>query len=209
LRTITKKNESDTNPVIEKIVNAVRSDQKPNLTKKEKEIWDQFLCAQLIRTPDYLSKFNFDQILDDLIATHTVNSEEHKYLSDPERRDRHKQKIKNDVLKNGIPRVLEVYNNTGVCITKVASPRKSFIIGSLPIVQINYGAQNPFYDLAAGVWLPIAHDVAVTIYGVKGEEKLASMDDKKVRELNEAITRQSSVIAGRSKELIKSLASPR
>jgi len=205
--------ESDTNPVIEKIVAAVRKGKNPNLAEEEKKTWDQFFCAQLIRTPDNMQKFDIEKILNRQIekyiakinTTRPLNSIERHIIKDPKLREQHKQKIKVGALKIGTPKFLEFLNNRGLCIAKITSLKKSFIIGSLPITKITYGNQNPFSDLIAGIWLPIAHDIAVTPYAEKGEEKLVSIDDRNIRKLNEAITRQSTIIAGRSEKLIRSL----
>lgn len=39
--------ESDTDPIIEKIVCAVRNSEKPNLTEEEKQKWDRFFWSNI------------------------------------------------------------------------------------------------------------------------------------------------------------------
>lgn len=144
------------------------------------------------RTSDYLQKLDIEQYLDSAIEKYTaeinttrpLNSKEHYLLHNPRLRNQHKQAIKVGALKRDSPETLAFLGNTGLCITKTVSPKKSFIIGSLPIAKIIYKTSAETFP---GVWLPIAHDIAITPYNLKGEEKLVSMDDLNIGSLTKQL----------------------
>jgi hypothetical protein len=58
------------------------------------------------------------------------------------------------------------------------------------------------------MWLPVAHDVAVTPTPCTSKEtRLVEMqDDSQIRAIDAAVFKQSTAIAGRSRALIVSLA---
>jgi len=130
-------------------------------------------------------------------------------LSEPEQQNRLKQNVKVGALRIGGPLVLEALGNKGLGVARVMSAKKSFIIGSFPILKLTNDNRAHLSDPTVEVWLPIAHDIAITPFFTKGKEKLVSIDDRNIRKLNEAITRQSTIIAGRSEKLIRSLISQR
>ena len=52
-RDIYRKIESDTSPIIDKIVSSARDGKHPKLSTTDKRIWDEFFAHQLQRTPDF------------------------------------------------------------------------------------------------------------------------------------------------------------
>lgn len=209
--------ESDTSPVIEKIVNAARKGETPDLTEDEKTTWDRFFYTQWKRTPDNMEKVGIDEVFDstlketitELGAFRPLTNKEKKNFSNPECLARMKKNAQVDAQKINSSKILETLKNKGLSIAKIDYSNKSFIIGSLPIVKLTDGNRTLLSDPTVEVWLPIAHDIAVSPFFERGKEKVIPINTYHVRRLNRLFFRQSNVIAGRSKELIRSLAFPR
>ena len=193
--------EGKANEVIEKIVSAARTGIKPGLTPDEKKIWDEFFCKQWRRLP--LKRT--ETISDDSLYKKCLDGfeNERRPLTDSERRWFDDPKRKDRILKNSWVKSVElsggelmrVLGDKGLCVAVIRNPKKSFVIGS-----------NPIIDPAVEALFPIAHDVVVSACLSRGEEKLLDENDSDyIRQINEAICKQSDMIAGRSRELITSL----
>ena len=96
----------------------------------------------------------------------------------------------------------------GLIITAIYDPNDGFIIGSRPILEIRDPEQAPDSD-PSDMLLPLAYEVAVQPYYFsylsKGQVELTIASSDFIWEVNKAIMEQSTVIAGRSSELIASL----
>ncbi|RYD66912.1 MAG: hypothetical protein EOP84_30905 [Verrucomicrobiaceae bacterium] len=85
----------------------------------------------------------------------------------------------------------------------VAPPRSSFVIGDPPMAKAHLGI-----TLGHGTktsFMPIAFDVALAFSDTPQTVEVCQLSRDAVRRMNEAMTAQSEMIAGRSKELIVSL----
>jgi hypothetical protein len=205
--------DNDANQVIEKIIVAARQSQLPQLSIEEKTIWDQFLFHQWQRTPDARIEIektlNFEDEYSNSIAqfekvVRPLNPYEkiiwHGSLK--KEKVRKTSHIMNLKMKHEMP--VQALGSKGLGIAKIKNQKNSFIIGSFPVVRLSYDGKT-LADPTTEVWLPIAHDIIVTPSGKKHEEKLVELDGTKVRKMNELVCRQSSEIAGRSPELLRSL----
>ena len=208
--------EGKASPIIEKIIQAAQNGKTPNLTSNEKELWDNFLGRQWVRTPKNRDEMQNPAFVTDAL-THFEN-DEGRSLSDDMYERFHNPKEQPRIMKNiwtenvvrtPRPEILEILGNKGIEIRIVRSPKRSFVIGSNPIliVQAVPGGQTDIRDSNVGILLPIAHDVIVTAVFSRGEEKIVEMDEMlDIRQINKAIFNQSDMVAGRSRELITSLA---
>ena len=92
----------------------------------------------------------------------------------------------------------------GVAVIRNPKPRRSFVIGSNPVVKMSNPGRSHLADPTVEVWLPLARDVAVT--PCPGErDKVISANDRHIRAINKGIFQQSTVVAGCSRELIESV----
>ena len=98
---------------------------------------------------------------------------------------------------------------SGLCVAVIRDPSEqvSFLIGShgLAIVQ-----SDPTDGPIDGSWLPIAHDVAVLATSAPNKECLLVLENEErhvVDAINAASYLQSRFVAGRSEELVRSVAS--
>lgn len=206
--------ESLVSPIIKKILRACRACDEPKLSENEKTILDDFIINLWTRNPDIMKRVGLDDFYNDVVqktvagieARRPLHDSEKELLCSPDRQKQLKQNVKVEALKIGSPKLKEVLDNKGLAIVKIQLPNKSFIIGSYPLARLNKGhLSEPTVEL----WLPIAHDIAIAPYFDRGIIKVFSINMQGIRKINMAIARQSSGIAGRSRELISSLARPR
>jgi hypothetical protein len=211
--------ESVADQIIKKIVTAARAGQEPNLTTDEKEIWDQFFFNQWKRVPDsHERSFTYSEF-EEFVRTslekfetlvRPLTAEEREKMNDPKELARIRQNARARMVAKPGGETVKMLGSKGLLVAIIARPNKSFIIGSRPVVKLNYPGRAHFADPSVEVWFPLAHDVAVTPGLSQGTEKLAEMnEDRDIRGINEAIFKQSTAIAGRSPALVASLAGVR
>lgn len=204
--------EGKANEVIEKIVSSARVGMNPGLTPDEKKIWDEFFCKQWRRLPLWCA----ETISDDSLYKKCLDSfeSERRPLTDYERHRFDDPRRKARILKNGWVKSVElsggelmrVLGDKGLCVAVIRNSKKSFVIGSNPIIRIAPNGHTRLDDPAVEALLPVAHDVVVSVCLARGEERLVDENDSDhIRQINEAICKQSDMIAGRSRELITSL----
>lgn len=87
----------------------------------------------------------------------------------------------------------------------VCEPRHSFVLGSSPVLKVA-GTTSRLDDPTVEVWLPIRPKIVAATGGKKRDAKIVQLPAHSVRSFNLSVTRKSSMIAGRSKKLICSLA---
>jgi len=200
-------------PIITKIINAARAGRIPGLSIQEKSNWDLFLYNQWRRVPDSYERFPFEQSdVDALIAEYETKfrpatDEERTYFKDAKNFARLKQNVRIGALKTQSNLVLDALGRRGLGVAVISKPNKSFVTGSFPVVKLT-NPNNPQLDHPeTEAWIAIAPDVAVTPSGKRRTERIVEIkDDRHVRAINRALFKQSSSIAGRSKELVASLA---
>jgi len=208
--------EGKANPIIAKIVAAARGGCKPGLTVEEKQLWDRFVYYQWKRVPDvhekYLEDDELERVLQELFADfeskyRPITSEEKRKFEDPAWRRQIKQTIRVAMLASGpTPEITEILYRKGLYIGVIRKPNKSFLLGSLPVIRLSSSDRMHLADPTVEFWLPIAHDVVVSPAPIPpSSDQIIYLKDTQVRQLNEAIFRQSTIVAGRSPVLIASL----
>ena len=114
-------------------------------------------------------------------------------------------------LKVDNKRVTGALGQRGVCVAAIKRRNKGFIIGSFPVVKFTEPGRTSLLDPKVELWLPIAHDVAVSPgpFPAGRESVVEVKEDRHIRHINETIFRQSTTIAGLSEKLISSIANSR
>jgi hypothetical protein len=208
------------NSIIEKIVSSARQGREPRLTAKERDIWDSFFYDQWRRVPDLHGKFLEKDSFESFIQ-HAVDAVEARRgplgasakrdIQDPSWLERVKQNAKVEALKGNSPEILTLLRTKGLGIIVIRNPGASFVIGSFPVVKLTKPGHEHLADPTVEVWLPVAHDVAVSpAPNPPGTELVVEITgDAPVRALNIASFKQSTAIAGRSASLIASLVNHR
>jgi len=199
---------------IEKIVTAAREGRKPGLTPEEKEAWDHYVYHQWKRVPDFHEKItswqSFDEAMDDAIGEfeqriRPLTPAERDSLQEPATRQRMRKNAGVLALRKPGEGAVAALAGRGLGVAVIRNPKKSFVIGSMPLVKLTHPGQTNLSDPTVEVWFPISYDVAVSPWGDSGAETLVGISDGHVRALNESSAKQSTAFAGRSAKLIESL----
>ena len=204
--------EGKANPVIERIVSAARRGDPPNLSPDEKDVWVRFSYNQFVRVPEKREKYK-EEILEEIRNEidfirqfRPLTDRELSILDDEERLER---LWRNSSVQNARVTSVKVAGvlsekRIGVAVIRNPKPKRSFVIGSNPVVKMSNPGRSHLADPTVEVWLPLGRDVAVS--PCPGErDKVVSANDRHIRAINRGIFQQSTVIAGCSRELIKSL----
>ena len=207
--------EGQANKIIEKIIESARLGKEPRLTNSEKETWDVFFCSQWRRTPKMRDVIENSTLVSDALKDF---EKEIRPLTDNECEKFNQPQEQRRLQKNAWARIvsipggelLEVLENKGIAIGIVQNPKRSFIIGDNSIVKITPNELTHLSDPNVHALFSISHDVIVTPGLSRGQERLVEFDEMmEIRQINKAIFNQSDMIAGRSRELIESLAGVR
>jgi len=127
-------------------------------------------------------------------------------VSDRQTVSQSNQNIKASLAIPGPGELLDVIRDKGIRIARIRRASRSFVIGSKPIVKFTPSGHTNLAYPAVLAWLPIAYDVAVTPASKPGKEEMVEVTNNQfVRWLNDEVFNQSTVIAGRSEVLVKSL----
>ena len=207
------------NKIIEQIIMSARSRSKPLLTDIEKKVWDNFVVGIWRRSPDFHESLDifsdFDEHIDGLLdeyekSVQPLTDEERVHFNQTQTRVRIRHNARVDALARGESETAKTLGVRGLGIAVITNPRKSFIIGSFPVVKFTKPQATNLGHPDVEAWLPVAPDVAVTPAGPAGTEHVVPLSNQDhIRSLNEAIFRQSDVIAGPSRALISSLVKSR
>lgn len=200
--------------IIEKAVTAARQDKHPSFTQAERTLWDYFFILQYKRVPDVHHRVGslreadaeLDRIFAHVLERYPEKRAEVEALSSPSARKLLIHNSKVAALQRPSVALEQALARRGIAVLRIARPAKSFIIGSYPIVRFTHPGRTHILDPSVEVWLPIAHDVAIGVGLQAGTESfLAVTEPSWIRHINEGIARQSTMYAGRSKELLCSL----
>lgn len=207
--------EGEMNILIDKLVDPVTSGNYPTISPTERQILNQYLYEQWRRVPEV-----YDRLLSDeqFAALHrkTVDEfekrfrpvtveERNKFSSqDYLRTERRRARVAS--LSKPSSQVLDVISRKGLFFARTA-PRRSFIIGSVPVQKLTPPGQSDLGTPEVELWLAIHPNVAVVFAGEATQSGLVSLPTEAVRRMNLVIAEQSSVFAGRDKALVTSIAS--
>ncbi len=202
--------EGKASPVIERIVSAARRGDPPNLSPDEKDVWVRFSYNQFVRVPEKREKYK-EEILEEIRNEidfirqfRPFTDRELSILDDEERLER---LWRNSSVQNARVTSVKVAGvlsekRIGVAVIRNPKPKRSFVIGSNPVVKMSNPGRSHLADPTVEVWLPLARDVAVS--PCPGErDKVVSANDRHIRAINTSVFKQSTVIAGCSRELIE------
>ena len=198
-------------PVVEKIINAARTRRKPELAPLEKRMWDEYFCSQLRRLPAARQSLPDGEI----VAEHLDMFEKEIQALEPAVREKFADPgLQKELVQNAWAKIvpdpqgelLEVLQDKGLAIAVIDNARKSFVTGDNPTIRVAPQGRTCLRFPDVELLFPLAHDVMVTPgLSAENEEIVVLKDNGYIRELNEQILRQSDVIVGRSRELIRSL----
>jgi hypothetical protein len=200
-------------PLFVRIIDAARTDKLTGLTGDDMAVLKAFTYHQWKRAPETITATlatEFDNALDRSLAEfestyRRLTNYEREQIFAPEFKERLKHNTRVDVTVQPASReVVEAFDSMGLHVVRIDHPRKSFVTGSSPVAKLSHpGAKIGGPDVE--FWLAVSHDVALVWAGPPMVRFVRMTDERFVRNTNTAVARQSTVIAGKSKELIASL----
>lgn len=204
--------ETAISPIIEKIISAGLSHRLSNLSNEEKLHWDLFFYHLHKRSPDIFERTGgvetFNSEYPDYVAEfeknyHAISDEKKLELDTPEAKQQILHNAKVLARSHTNPVVMSLLDERGVAIGVVFDEAKSLIIGDHPMARLGPGH---LANSETELWLPLSCRIAIAPYGPRGSEKIFYFNRDQVRVINEIIFRNSNIVAGRSEQLIRSLA---
>ena len=209
--------ESNAEPAISNLIEQSRCGRNPQLDPELNNHFKKFVIALARRTPESQERVASAKDRDVFYEVSKAFADEQKYdlptpeilYQDPRIRDL-KQKIESNVnasfaagdRPNEQKEAERFSREVGWGIARICLPKRSFIIGSHGLTFVE--RDGPI----KGSWLPIAHDVAVqfTAFPDKGFMLVLDRNNESIiNVINRATAAQSSITAGRSETLIRSL----
>lgn len=202
-------------PVLDKIIVAARSRRAPQLHQTEKRTWDLFLYEQWRRVPEthqnLYSEADWQHRIGEAVENaatslgRSLSADEHAHIDTFRDTPRFRHGVLVGALGRRSQRIVGVLHNRGL-VVGVAPARRSFAIGSKPIVRFRSATSTRLDDPHVEFWLPIAHDVIVSPGAADPtSERLFALDTAMVRKVNRLTWQQSNKVVAQSEKLLVSL----
>lgn len=207
--------ESEAVGVVQSIIEQGRRGIVPKLTDEQKQIWYLFFSMQWRRTPetqrssmsDDEAMRMIDENIERLRLTLPDRIDVIEALALPDAKARVVRNVRIGTLVQFSAEVMGVLVRRGIGVLHNRRARKSFIIGSRPVVKLTMPGRTDLNETGVEMWLPIASDIAVGVGLGGGNVTLHHLDDEwPIRQLNPAIAGQSGTIAAGAKALVRSIA---
>lgn len=208
--------ESQFSPIHRRILEEIRNGIMPNLNFIAKSRLITFIMAQSRRTLDRkicMQKMALDIIHRKMESAKREIEKKHGPLS-PEDEDLMGPKAQveyaNLIQLNGMASLsLDMQSRLQkhvVRYLKIQNPKLSFVVGSNPVVFYEEAGRVVPSGQIKDAFLAISYDIALKLTAINRGPRIVNLNRGNiVQEWNEKIRDQSTVIAGRSKPLIRSL----
>lgn len=189
----------------------VRGGREPELDAGAWEFWSHFFYFHLKRTPGAIAAFAEQMNFDELVRQTAAKI---KAIRLETGGDANEENLEEKIRKNAIvmaqaakpsAEVLAAFEQMGLAIYKVANSRKSFIVTDVPGATARFKLPDGSMSKPT-LFVPLTWDIAVGQLAGGRRVEVVTVDADQVRRMNEASAARSLVIAGRSAELIGSLA---
>ncbi len=202
--------EDKASPIVDKIVCNARKDELPDLTPDENNVWIEFFLMLWRRLPALRDSSTSNQLQSEqdqqryrkikgIADDEAIDPKEMVKFLQQEIWPRAIQKS-DEFMEN---RILPTLRRMSLWVAVLSKEQSGFVIGSNPIIKA-----RPHLDLdhpEAEIWMPLAHDVAVVLIHDR-REILWNPDERFIQKLNGEVFNQSTIVAGRLREQIGSLA---
>lgn len=195
--------------LIVKLLGLVRSGVTPRLNDEAWEFFHYFYYLSGKRSPAWHQRFVSE---DEVVAVTKMLAKERNLEeasialpSDPKERDRVLKNARIAAQSMGPPGdILTIMRDRGMAIY-VAPPGSSFILGDHPTASAKIEHEALQQGAGRVAFMPISFDVAVGYIRQRRMVRVMHLTRPQLQVMNEAMARQSEMIAGRSQELVSSL----
>ena len=181
-------------------------------------MWDRFFCVQIrLRTPTARAGIDEAELVRDTFEwfERTVGrpyrrQQRAEFDGTAEKRQEAVDNAWIDILTEPQGDLFQALRRKGLLVLVLENPKKSFVIGSMPVLPM-IPAEMTLDDDEATLLFPVARDIAVACVGRCNDEELwpvpkGTQGTEILRKINKAIFKQSSIIASSSENLVASLA---
>jgi len=207
--------EAEVTPAISKVIDGTRAGRVLDISSEERYALTRFLRIQNARTKAAADIMSFDELFELTILAaekqgYNVTEEEREQLKDRAIRD---QIMKNSWVKHlsddhfDDEESMDILMRKSIGVMFINKPYESFVIGDYPVIRgANQDGSGRLEDIGVKEILPVAHDV-IMYWGRESDcpERVVVSDSNTIRTINEIILRQSTTIAGRFEDTVKSL----
>lgn len=201
--------------MLDRIVAEARQGRLAAVSNADREALADILVAQIRRSPDAFNsitaKWDFDAVIADRLAEWEAAG---RSVRDVDRADllsgkfvvQTRRNLLAQTVAEPLLRVSEGVLRRGFIVGVLPKPNRSFLMGSALLVRFKgrITRRDGFLDLTMEAWMPIARDVALCSYGERGNERIMEVEDVGLRKINGLLSRQSTVTASASRELVAS-----
>jgi hypothetical protein len=200
--------------LVEQIVPRVLKGRYPLLPPTSRRLLDLFVYEQWRRVPEVYDQLMSEDEFSSLLRL-TMDEYErlHQPLADVEREKFASKEYRKAERKRA--RVISLSRTNGSILKMLSAkglffartPRKrSFLLGSAPVVKLNPPGPGKLSDPQVEVWLAIDPSVAVVLAGNDADGHIVEMSDQGIRKINQIIARQCEIFAGRDEALVAAIA---
>ena len=202
--------ESAVEPIISKIVFSAEKGAVPSLTAHERRVWDFFFVVQFRRVPDLNLTVATDEQARAVLRQTLVEARQRyphlaAQIDEMESPDHMSRTVRNARIRGVAEvsaRVMNALGTRGLAILRIGPPCGSFLIGSRPVVQMNFGEGITIMDEPSEMWLPISSGILVGIGLKTVQETLYTISNPAgVVHFNNAVVAQSTAYASHSRAL--------
>ncbi|MDV3251122.1 DUF4238 domain-containing protein [Devosia sp. BK] len=195
--------------LIRQLVDIVRAGKKPRLEEATWEFLQHFRYFADKRSSAWHSRFlsddEFNAVMAEVASQPHWTDEDRAWMSDPKDVDRIKRNSRIAAQTSGPPdELLDEMRKRGLAIY-VAPRNGAFILGDHPTAMARVGQAAKDAPGGKISFMPIASDMAIGYYTKARTVHVEQLTRAQLRTMNEAMVRQSVMIAGRSRELVSSL----
>lgn len=196
---------------INQLADIIRSNEVPKLDAGAWRLWGQFFYYHLKRTPGAIAfiaeKMNFDAKIEDTVQK--IQAVRVETGGDPD-----EPGLEGIVRQNAIvtaqrappsEEVLAMFATLGLAIYRITDPSKSFVVADVPGATAKFRMPNGEWSRPT-LFLPLTWDIAVGQLQGGQKVEIIPVDREQIRRMNVASIARASVIAGRSRALVSSLA---
>lgn len=211
--------ESDFGPIVQQICTSVELGRAPEIEQKSLRVVREFLLTLFKRSPVVRNRYatgefinsHVDGTIREIVESGHVlpNSLVDKVTSAQWKKDALKHASVRATLLHADGVAMGALASKGLWIARPSNSSKSFILGSVPFLQMKGTHTDGIGDPSSEFWLPLSPTVAITPFGHPNDVRLVELPDNAVRQLNLGIWHQSYAAVARSPELLVSIAKAR
>ena len=206
--------ESKTDKILQKIIRSVHENRIPQLSHVEKLQLAEFSLTLFKRSPTIRATYATREAASEMLQEFISDLEYMGIRLSKELQARFATPIwQHSALKQASvkatllhqDKLLQDFSKKAILYSRPRNSKKSFVLGSLPVVRLRGEAHEGIADRLSEYWLPISPKLALAWYGVSESDSFLELEDRQMRYLNLVAWRQSTGAVSSSVELLKSL----